>query len=121
MAQGNSVVGKIFSVTEHTSSVLLLTDSHSRIIAEILAKNSATGVIHGEFQLGLRMDLIPITQSLQKNMIVVTSGLEEGIPPGLLIGTIEDVSARPSDLYQSARIRPSIHYDSLRLVSVVAP
>ncbi|MBI4239996.1 rod shape-determining protein MreC [Candidatus Uhrbacteria bacterium] len=119
LADGGSVVGKVYTTQQTTSTVLLLTDSHSRIIAQIVAKEGATGVVRGEFQLGLRMDLIPVTQSIMHSDLVVTAGVEKGIPPGLVIGAVDVLTTRPSDLYQTARVKPALSYNDVRIVSVI--
>ncbi len=121
ITDSGQLVGKTAAVSDSSAHVLLLSDKESRLIASILARSNATGIIRGEFQLGLVMDLIPITEKISVNDIVVTAGLEEGIPQGLLIGTVSEIRTRPNDFYQTASIQPFADSSKVRIVSVIIP
>lgn len=113
------LVGTIADTDAHTSSVLLLNDSRSKVIATFADGKSPRGIVEGQFQLGLRMNLIPITDTVQEGSLLMTSGRQQGIPASLVIGTIASIQSKPTDLFQSALITPSISYDDLRFVSVI--
>ncbi|MBI2644702.1 rod shape-determining protein MreC [Candidatus Uhrbacteria bacterium] len=113
------LVGKINKVMEATSQVLLINDSKSKVTAIIAATPPTTGVVNGQFGLGLKIDLIPMSEKIEIGDIVETSGLQDGIPAGLLIGTISKFDTRPTDLFQTASVSPAVDYARVRIVSVL--
>jgi len=52
---------------------------------------------------------------------VVTSGLEEKIPGGLVIGKVTKVNSDSNEVWQSADIEPLIDFDHLTMVSILLP
>ena len=51
--------------------------------------------------------------------VVVTSGLEEGMPRGLLIGTVEAVEKEAHQPFQTAVIKPFISFSKITLASIL--
>jgi len=49
----------------------------------------------------------------------VTSGLEKGIPQGLLIGTVEAIEKEAYQPFQKAILNPLANLDKITLVSVL--
>ncbi len=119
ITDGGVLVGKISDVAEATSQVTLINDSKSKITAIVAATLPTTGVVNGQFGLGLIIDLIPMSEKIEIDDIVETSGLEDGIPAGLVIGTISKLNTAPTDLFQTASVRPSTDYTRIRIVSVL--
>ena len=104
MSDAGVVVGKVSSVGDVTSSIMLLSDSQSSILARINSSVRSPGVVKGDQGVSLRMELIPKNDSVQVGETVVTSGSEDRIPPDLPIGTIKDASTRPGDVFQNATV-----------------
>lgn len=126
IAIGNAVVvdegiliGKIISLSEHTSTALLLHDNQSKVAGTLQTQEKTIGIVEGNFGLTLVFDLIPKDVFVPKDSIVITSGLETGIPRGLLIGTVQDVQAQPHDLFQKATIAPVVDYYQYPFVLVL--
>ena len=115
------IIGKTASVRETTSQVVLLNDRTSKLLAMVPNKKESTGIIEGQFGLGITMGLLPITGDIAKDDAVVTAGLEDGIPPGLVIGAIAGVQFQQGDLFKTAQVKSSVNYDSVRIVSVLLP
>lgn len=113
------LVGKTVTVHETTTVVLLLTDAQSLVLASVQNSTLSQGVVRGERGLTIRMDLIPKNDSIVIGQSVVTSGLEEGIPPDLLIGTVSAIEQRSGEVFQRARITIPIRYGRVRQVAVV--
>ena len=76
-------------------------------------------IVRGDHGVGLLLDLARPTDALAPGTMIITSGLSDGLPAGLLIGTIQ--TARPSadQLFQQASLVPPVRADSLRFVSVM--
>lgn len=105
ISDAGTVVGKVASVGDSTSSVMLLSDSQSSILARINSAARSPGVVKGDQGVSLRMELIPKNDAVQIGETVVTSGSEDRIPPDLPIGTVQDISTRPGDVFQNAKIQ----------------
>jgi rod shape-determining protein MreC len=113
------MVGKIQSVHEATSTVLLLNDTQSIVLARIQNTAGSQGVARGERGLTVRLDLIPKNDHVGVGQAIVTSGLEPGLPPDLLIGTVAEVEQRSGEVFQRALITTPIRYGRVRNVAVI--
>ncbi|MFH0857054.1 MAG: rod shape-determining protein MreC [bacterium] len=115
------VIGKILKCTDVNSHILLLNDNQSRIAGAILNHTETNGVVEGEYGLSMTMNLIPQNIPVAKNNILITSGLEQGIPYGLVIGEVNEVKKTEGSLFQSANIQPLFPLDSAHIVAVILP
>lgn len=129
------LIGKLTKVDKNTSQVLLLLDHQSRVAALVQRSISqkdkisqsansealAPGIIKGQFDLSLIMDLIPLDKKITPDDPVITSGLEPDIPAGLLIGYVESVETSPNQLFQKAIVRPLANFEGLRIVTIILP
>lgn len=113
------LAGKVSKVMPATSVVRLLTDPESKIAATTLDAVRTLGVVQGAQGLTLSLTLVPRGSTIAPGMRVVTSGLEEGMPRGLLIGTIHEVQDIPSEPFLRANLTPPRTYDLLPVVGVV--
>lgn len=64
------------------------------------------GVLEGDRGLSMAIDLIPQAEQLSPGDIIVTSGIEPGVRRGLVVGTVEKISKRTQDPFQSAAVAP---------------
>ncbi len=112
-----TLVGKIERVSAGRSTVLLPSDPRSAIGVMLAERPEANGVAQGEKGLVVAMTLIPQHAAVEKNDVVVTTGREQFIPRGLILGAIESVTVVPSDPFMSATIIPAV--DAIALTKVV--
>lgn len=119
LADGAVMIGKIIEVYKSHALVLLLNDDSSRAAAKIQNGQKTVGLIEGEFGLGLKMELIPQTENIKEKDIVVSSGLEEAVPAGLLIGQVEKIFQKPEELFQTASVRALVDYAKVTMVNVI--
>jgi rod shape-determining protein MreC len=115
------LIGKVISTTGAISKIQLLTDNHSQVNAIVQNQENSPGIINGQFSITLLMDFIPQNQTISTGELVLTSGLEENIPPNLLIGTITQVTKKEGELFQTATVNPAMDYQSLNIVTVILP
>jgi rod shape-determining protein MreC len=113
------LIGKIFEVEKNRSFMLLINDDLSRVAAKIQNENKTMGIVTGEYGLGIKMNLIPQTETLMEGDIVVTSGLEEMVPSGLIIGEINNIIKEPEELFQQADIRSLVDFSKLTIVNII--
>jgi rod shape-determining protein MreC len=121
VAQDKIIIGKVISVSDYQSIARLINDHNSQLAAKILNRDRTIGLISGVFGLGVKMELIPQTEKIVTGDIVVTSGMEPLVPPGLVIGTIDAVTAGDEDIFQEASLRSPVNFDKLTLVSIIIP
>ncbi len=114
-----TVVGKITGVKDDISQACLITNPRCKLAAMIQNGTKTDGVAEGELGLTVKMDLIPQTESIQPGDIVVTSGLENDIPRGLVIGKISKVDKENNELWQDATIDPLVNFNDLHIVSII--
>ncbi len=112
------LVGRISSVTERTSKVLLITDPTSTVNA-ILQSSRLTGAVSGRPGDNPIMDFIPQGAQFSVGEIVLTSGLGGNFPKGIPIGQVIEIRQRDFEIFQQAVIRPTVDFDRLELVMVV--
>ncbi len=116
---GGIIIGKIFESYISSCQVILINDSQSRTAALIENDHQSNGVISGEHGIGLKMELIPQNELAQEGQTVVTSGLENSIPRGLVVGKISRIINEPNSFFQTALIQPLVKIDNLTIVSVL--
>ena len=112
------LVGKVVKVNEEISIVRLINDSQSKIAAAVLNTDQSLGIVEGGYGLSLRLKLVPRNEKLTVGDQVVTSGLEDNIPKGLLIGTIAVVENEAFQPFQQAVLTPATDLEKLTFVSV---
>ena len=112
------LVGQILEVEGNTASVLPVVDSRSQINAEVV-NSGATGIITGEHNLALVMDMIPQDKQVESGDLVATSGIGQLFPRSLLLGEVTEVSTSDNALFQEAEVKPLYNIQDLRLVFVI--
>jgi rod shape-determining protein MreC len=114
------VVGQITQVSHTASRVLVLTDSNSGIDA-VVQRSRARGIVQGGVDAGCSMKYLRRAEDVSVGDRIVTSGLDNIFPKGILIGTAVAVELRDRGLLQAAVIQPSAPLDQLEEVLIVDP
>lgn len=119
-AQG--VVGHVESVTPNTARVLLLIDPKSAVGGMIEGSETPVLVEGTSSPAGRRGIVRPLVHgaSLEPGDTVVTSGLSQIFPQGLLIGTVESVGQGASELQVQGVLKPAVDFSWLDWVVVIA-
>jgi rod shape-determining protein MreC len=115
------VVGKVAAVKETIAKIYLTTNRQCKLAATISGRNQTSGITEGELGLTIKMSFIPQEEKIKVNDIVVTSGLEQYIPPGLVIGRVTEVNKESSELWQSADLTPLANFSQLNIISILLP
>lgn len=115
------IIGKIVNVKENIAEVYLVTNKNSKLAASIFGENKTSGIASGELGLTIKMNFIPQTENIKAGDIVATSGLEQNIPRGLIIGRVSDVSKENNEVWQSATVETLVDLDALSIVSILLP
>ena len=117
-----ALVGVISESGTNWSTVLTLVDTDTSLGAQVF-RTGDLGVAQGEFSLmgenRLRLDYLPADCQLLGGDLVVTSGLGEHYPSGLVIGSVEEVQVDDSGAASYAILAPAVDFDSLTEVFVI--
>ena len=112
------LVGRITDVGSNWAKVMLIIDPSSSVNA-LIQTSRATGVVEGQVGGSLLMKYIPQGDTVNVNEIVLTSGLGGNFPKGLIIGQVTAVQRRDIEMFQQARVRPTVDFNNLEIVLVI--
>lgn len=121
MVENGVFVGKIMRVYERTSVVRLVVDNQSKIAATVLNSQRSIGIVEGGLGISLQMNLIPQNEEVSAGDTIVTSGLEQNIPRGLVLGIVQATEKEPFKPFQKAILTPSVDVNRLGSVSILLP
>jgi cell shape-determining protein MreC len=85
----------------------------------LLNEGRTIGIAQGTRGRLINLSFIPHGEQVEVNDLVVTSGLEDGVPSGLLIGIVNTVETDPNLPFQEAVVEPLIDIGRYRIVSVL--
>lgn len=116
----DGLVGRVSSVNENSAQVFLITDREVAVGVLLQETRETNGIVEG---LGdnsmLRMRNIPYYSKVQKGDQVVTSGLSEYYPKGIVIGKIKKMTREPNGLLLSATVAPAVDFNKLEEVFII--
>lgn len=121
----NGMIGKVASVSNHTSVVKLLTSEDKTTTASIKInidkKTSVDGVLQSyDIKRGMYVIyLYDDTDKVKEGMQVITSGMGGGYPSGLLIGNVDSIQALSNQRGQTIYVRPVDDFQEFTLVRVI--
>jgi rod shape-determining protein MreC len=125
IAADGSLVGRVAEAFQHSSKVILITDTQvgDGVSASVQngTSNPPFGIVVGSaVESGkLEMSFLSPVAQVAEGQTVVTSGLSDIFPKGLVIGKVVKVTAGLQGLTQSALIQPAADMDYLQEVFVV--
>lgn len=115
----NGLIGYISSVNYKTSTVKLLTSKlENKISVKILNNDKEIFGLLTKFEDNYFI-IEGITEKVEKDSIVLTTGLGNNYPEGLYIGKVDLIITDNFGLIKSIKIKTNINYDLINIVSVV--
>ena len=123
VAEGGSLVGRVFEAGPNFAMVLLITDTESVVIGQLAS--AATGEVRGQVSGVLVMGRIDANELVEPGSEVVTAGIElaggsrSPFPKGLLVGRVVDVRREANAIVQTAYLTPAASIDRLEWVLVI--
>jgi len=122
-AESPRLVGHVVRVTDHSADVQLIIDRRSAVAA-VLDVSRQVGLIEGQGEDDLRMELLPPSTEIAGGEAVFTQGYEindqPGLyPPGILIGTVSRVVPSDNELEAFVDVQPAVDFSDLRFVLVL--
>ncbi|MDP4162434.1 MAG: rod shape-determining protein MreC [Bacillota bacterium] len=122
IGSNGSLLGKIKYVNQFSSTVQLLSsaDPKNQVSAIIQGDKNVFGLVDGyDKEKRLLVKRIPSDAIIKKGQLVITSGLGEVFPQGLLIGKVEEVQSDQYGLTQTAYVKPGADFYDIENVMVV--
>lgn len=121
LSEEGVIIGKIVDVKEDTSLVCLTTSPGCQLAASLQNEVRTQGITDGRLGLTIEMNYIPQLEKVNLGDTVITSGLSDNIPQGLVIGRVAGIKNESNEVWQSASIEPLLNFNNLTLVSVIIP
>ena len=115
------LVGQIHRTLGAYSDVLLVADKNSAIDV-IVQRSGARGMLKGigsDRSYACRIEHLERESDVKPGDIVMTSGMGQRFPPGIVVGMIQEVSKREYGLYQDALVKPAVDFSRLQEVMVM--
>ncbi len=112
------LVGRVTAVGPNLAQVLMLIDPASAVNA-LIQNSRVTGLVRGNIDGTLVMERIPQDAKVNPGDIVLTSGLGGNFPDKLVIGQVTEVVKRDQDMFQTARIRPTVDFGKLETMLII--
>ena len=115
----SGIVGQIWSVAPNGSKVLLATD-HNSGVDVIAQRTRARGIVSGSLDRGPVMEYVTRNESIREGDRLITSGLDNVFPKGLLVGTVGKVQENSYGLFQDVSVRLAVDPERIEEVLVVS-
>lgn len=120
------LVGKVGPVFDHDAIVLLILDPASTVDA-FVERSHVRGLLNGaakktELRPGYfltRLEYLKRSSDIQIGDQVVTSGLDQLYPKGILIGTVESVEHNRYGIFVDAEVVPTVDFSRLEEVLIL--
>lgn len=113
------IIGKIIEVKETSAKICLTTSQECKLAAAIQNSTKTQGITDGDLGLTIKMNYIPQLEKIAVGDTVITSGLGDKIPRGLVIGKITEVRNESNEVWQDATIEPLVNLNNLTVVTII--
>lgn len=117
----DGLVGRVSSVNDNSAQVLLITDREVAVGVVLQETRETNGIVEGlGYNSTLRMRDIPYYSKVPEGEQVVTSGISEYYPKGIVVGQIKQIFHEESNsLLLSATVEPAVDFNKLEEVFVI--
>ncbi len=116
---GGTLVGVVVKVQPQVAEMILVNSPLFSTTVEILNNQTTRGLAEGEFNLATKIKLLPSNEEVKTGQLVITSGLDELIPRGIVLGSIAAVEYHEGDLFQEAVVVSPLDLNKLGILQVV--
>jgi len=131
--QSGVLIGVIVKVKDSVSYFQPIFDQHLSLSADIITYDPLTqlplesdinnpgvvsGIIQGEYGLTLKMKYVPLDKRINIGDAVITTGLEDNIRWGIVIGQVMEINKKPNDIFQEVIVKPLLTPNP-KIVSII--
>lgn len=114
----NFFVGRLVEVGDQWAKVVLALDSNS-LVNVLTQETRVRGIVKGNHGLGLIMEMIPIDAQIKVGENILTSGINDQISGGLVVGQISSIEKKENEIFQQAILRPVVNLSKLEKVFII--
>lgn len=114
------LVGRVVESADNSSKVLLINDPNQGI-SSIVQRSRQEGLVNGTLGANLIMRYLPEDAQISIGDLIITSGLSQIYPKGLLIGKVISMGSDFSGINRFAVVKPAAELASIEEVLVVVP
>lgn len=114
----SGIVGRIVSVSDNYSKVLLLIDQNSAVDC-IIQRSRDNGIVKGLSSNACIIDYLLKTSEIEVEDIIVTSGIGGIFPKGIPIGRVTEIKDPPDEFFMDVKIEPFVDFARLEEVLVI--
>jgi rod shape-determining protein MreC len=114
------LVGRTIEVAPHYATVLLITDRRSAVDA-LVQRTRARGIVVGKSRRLCELRYVDFHEDIRVGDTIVSSGLGEVYPKGLLIGTVTAVRQEAYGFFHEVEVKPAVDLARLEEVLVLVP
>lgn len=112
------LIGRLTDVSWQTSKVMLLTDENSNVDV-MIQRTRVQGILRGAGSRGCVVKYVSKIQDVREGDVLVTSGLSNIFPKGLLVGTASHANRRDDGLFWQIQAAPFADFTVLEEVLVL--
>lgn len=118
VVSATGLVGRVSEVYLGTSMVTILYH-HDSGVSVLNSRTRAVGMLKGDGHGGLYVDYYDRLDGVQLGDVLVTSGMGQLYPKGIRVGTVSEISAPPTGLFQKLVVNCSVDFYKLEQVLIV--
>jgi len=123
ISKENVIYGRVINVYKNFSQVSLISASNNifnvKIQPDDPTKEVVYGVVRGEGNMNIFLDLVDSDSQINEGDILVTSGLEGFFPKDMLVGKITTVNKSDLEPFQTAEIQPFFHVNNIENLFII--
>jgi rod shape-determining protein MreC len=116
-----ALVGKIIKTDQFTSEAVFLDNTLFKATGSVQNQEFSPGLVEGSRNLGIRINYLPQEHTVSEGDVVLTTGKDEFIPGGLVIGYVTAVHKKEGDFFQSASLNSPVELPQLLFVKILIP
>jgi rod shape-determining protein MreC len=115
------LVGLVTAVEAKTARVTLIVDETMQVGVQLQDDPRTQGILYGQWQKGgrLTMEYVERNITVPPNARIITSGLTQRVPKGLLVGVAANVKKDQQQDYQEIEVLPLTDFDGLESVTII--
>ncbi|NQV11887.1 rod shape-determining protein MreC [Candidatus Uhrbacteria bacterium] len=111
--------GVVQEVFPQTSRIALVTNAESVVGASLLDQEGTTGIVSGGNGSLVRFGFVPRDTDVAVNDVVITSGIDPGIPRGLVIGLVNSIEEDENAPFLHLFVEPLADLKHVLMVGVI--
>jgi rod shape-determining protein MreC len=120
ISEQGGIVGQVLEVSAKNSRVLLITDADSSV-SGLDRRSGVTGIIQGTGRSPLRFGYVDAGEDVQKDDVIVSSGLGGVFPKGYALGSVTKKGISDNGLSAEIDVAPAVDFAALDYVFILPP